>query len=475
VAIFDRQLVWQRKVWFHPEYDAALQRVIDQMPPRFSTLIGAAALYTRRTVPWNDQADGTRQVAVAGSPRENDYFYRLIRDAQSPDAPERFSGRFALTPVDGSTRATPAGVIGTLGGELLLDTYDIPALVNAAAAVLRECYGDLRSPWDAAPGAFNHHDQAILDRLQRQMPHFAATLDKYLQFSNVLDEFHGAAGPFVLYNLDVELRMSALAKYRRLRDFYRSAVSALAAHSAIRDAHGNDWMRASIERGHIRVTFMVQDGMLTPFNAALQPAGEGLALHDIESGGFRTVSSLQVSSLRMHFGLANIGFTTTYRHDPRDVMVESRMNAVPQLIAPPGLHQALDLVAGDFLRAVATGHGGMTSQVSSRQLPNGLYRFAARASAEFPYAPTLAFLTRIGDALAGQHDTEVRAEERALAEELFDAFVADYDDARAAIVALDGGASTSPSPASSAAPASASTIASGRNSPATPSPHSGSP
>jgi hypothetical protein len=112
------------------------------------------------------------------------------------------------------------------------------------------------------------------------------------------------------------------------------------------------------------------------------------------------------------------------------------MNTVPELVAPPGIHQVMDLFAGTFLRVLATGHGGPTVHFSSRQLPSGMYQFAGSASAEFHYAPTLAFLARIGDAIANEHDAAVRAEERAFGEELFDAFVADYADARAAILAM---------------------------------------
>jgi hypothetical protein len=119
------------------------------------------------------------------------------------------------------------------------------------------------------------------------------------------------------------------------------------------------------------------------------------------------------------------------------VMFESRMNTVPELVAPPGIRQAMDLVAGRFLRVLATGHDGLAMQLASRRLPGGMYRFGGIASAELAYAPALAFLARIGDALADEHDAEVRAEERALGEELFDAFVADYADARAAILAMD--------------------------------------
>ena len=98
------------------------------------------------------------------------------------------------------------------------------------------------------------------------------------------------------------------------------------------------------------------------------------------------------------------------------------MNAVPELIAPPGIHKAMDFIAGRFLRVMAQGNGGMRMRLSSSHLD---------------YSPTLEFLARIGDAIARQHNDVVRNEERAFGEELFDAFVADYNDARSAILALD--------------------------------------
>lgn len=439
VAILDRQLVFQRKIWFHPEFDPALERVLDEMPPRQSTVIRAAALYARRSIPWSEQPDGTHQISVVGGPRASDYLYQLTTQYRSPERSEHFSGRCALRAADGSTASPPASVTGTLGGELLIDTYDFGALVDVVAAALAQCYGDLGPPWDAAPGGFNQHDRAILDRLHREMPHVASKLDEYVRFDNVRDEFQSPGGPIVLYNLDVEPRPDALRKYPRLADFYRTVVLAVTAQFAVLDADGNDWLRSGFDRGHIHATFMVREGRLTPFNASLQPAGEGVALNAIDQGSYRTLAAVRVTRLHMNFGLANIGFTTTYRRDPEAVVFESRMNSVPELVAPPGIHQAMNLVAGTFLRVLATGHGGLAAQLTSRRLPSGMYQFGGTASAEIEYAPALAFLARIGDALADEHDAEVRAEERALGEELFDAFVADYADSRAAVLAIDDG------------------------------------
>jgi hypothetical protein len=182
---------------------------------------------------------------------------------------------------------------------------------------------------------------------------------------------------------------------------------------------------------------MIRNGLLTPFNAAMQPAGDSVALGDLTRGSYRTVASGQITSLSMNFGLANIAFATDYRREAGATTFVNRMDAVPQLIAPPGVHQMMDLIAGDFLRVLATGNGGLNTKLGSRMLPNGNYDFAGGVTMELNYSPTLELLARIGDAIAQEHNDKVRAEERAFFEELFDAFVADYNDARPALLGLD--------------------------------------
>jgi hypothetical protein len=437
IAIFDRQLNFQRKISFHPKLAPALQHVVDLLPPRQSTMIRAAALYSKPEVPWHDGPDGTHQICVAGRPSDADYLYTLVQQWHGPEEPQRFSGVFALKPSADSTPGEISSVTGTLAGELLMDTYGIGALVDAFADALREVHGDLRPPWDSAPGKFNHHDRAALDRFHRQMPHLAAKFDHYFKFNNLLDEFSSPAGPIVLFNVDAEVRQDALKKYPLLYDFYRKVAAAVTAKSEILDSRGNYWMREAFDHGHIHLTIMLRNGLLTPFNPALQPAGDSIALNEITRGSYRTLASGQISSLRMNFGLANIGFTTDYRRDPGALRFDNRMNAVPQLIAPPGVHKVMDLIAGDFLRVLATGNGGLNSNLSSRRLPNGTYDFSGGVTAELNYSPTLELLARIGDAIAREHNDQVRSEERAFGEELFDAFVADYNSARPAIIALD--------------------------------------
>ncbi len=437
IAIMDRQLAFQRKLSFHPALGPSLQKVVDQLPPRQSTLIRAAALYSKPGVPWTDKPDGTHQISVDGEARERDYFYTLSKDYHSPDEPACFSGLFGLKPAPGSTPANVSSVTGTLAGELMIDTYGIGGLVDMTAAFFRETYGDLKPPWDVAPGSFNRHDKAALERFHRQMPHLAAKFDEYFKFDNVLDEFNSAAGPLVLLNMDLEVRQDALKKYPKLYDFYRKLKPAVTENSALFDSHNNYWMKTGFDHGHIRLTLMVQNGRLTPFNAALKPAGESVALNEIERGHYRTASSVQIRSMKMDFGLANLGFATDYTRDANSVVFANRMDSVPQLVAPPGIHKMMDLIAGDFLRVLATGNGGMKTELASRRLQNGMYDFVGGFSAQLNYSPTLELLARVGDAIAKEHDEEVRKEERAFGEELFDAFVADYNDARPAINALD--------------------------------------
>ena len=437
VAILDRQIAFQRKLAFHPELSPALQHLVDVLPPRQSTMIRAAAIYSNPNIPWTDLNDGTHQIAVDGRPRAADYLYALSKQYSSPDESQRFSGMFALKPTDGSTPAIVSNVIGTLGGEVMIDTYGIGGIVDAGASALREAYGDLKPPWDSAVGTFNHFDKAALERFHRQMPHLAAKFDQYLKFNNVLDEFQSPAGPIVLLNVDAEVRLDALKHYQHLYDFYRKLAPAVTANSAVYDAHGNYWMRTSFDHGHMRATAMDRNGLLTPFDSAFKPAGDGVALNELEHGSYRTLATGHIVSMSMNFGLANVGFTTDYRRDGDQVNLDTRMNAVPELIAPPGIHKAMDLIAGRFLRVLAQGNGGLRTRLSCRRLANGMYHFTGGGSAELDYSPTLELLARIGDAIASQHNEAVRIEERALGEELFDAFVADYNDARPAIIALD--------------------------------------
>ena len=153
IAILNRQLDFQRKISFHPKIGASLQEVIDLLPPRQSTMIRAAALYSKNEIPWRDQPDGTHQICVAGQPDDADYLYTLVQQWRSPEEPARFAGVFGLKPAADSTPDNISSVTGTLGGELMIDTYGLGALVDTIADTLREFHGDLKPPWDTAPGS----------------------------------------------------------------------------------------------------------------------------------------------------------------------------------------------------------------------------------------------------------------------------------------------------------------------------------
>jgi hypothetical protein len=113
------------------------------------------------------------------------------------------------------------------------------------------------------------------------------------------------------------------------------------------------------------------------------------------------------------------------------------MDAVPHVIAPVGIQQGAELIAGEFMRTIAQGSGGMHSEVASKAQADGTIRFTSEVSAEFIYSPALEFLASLGDSLADEHDAKVREEERILAQEFLDAFVKDYNNARPRIMALD--------------------------------------
>src|ERR1035437_598997 len=103
LAILNRQLDFQRKISFHPKLAPALQDVVDLLPPRQSTMIRAAALYSKPAIPWRDEPDGTHQICVAGRPIDAGYLYTLSPHWRSPEQPARFSGVFGLKAAPDST------------------------------------------------------------------------------------------------------------------------------------------------------------------------------------------------------------------------------------------------------------------------------------------------------------------------------------------------------------------------------------
>ncbi len=437
LAALDRQFAFQQKILFHPQYSPALLALLEELPPRQATLIRAPALYSRDDIPWAALPDGSHQVSVAGQPRETDYYYTVTRGYRSPESAENFAGAFALKPAKPVTNGAMSSVVGQLGGEVLLDTYGATAWVDVSAQALRRVYGDLKLPWDTVPGKFNHHDDAALARFKRDMPALYERIAHYVTLTNVVDEFGGPDGPYVLFNLAGEIKPEALKPFANLYRFYRRVIPTVRADSAITDKEGRYWLRTRFEGGRFQSTFMNRAGLLVPFDEKYRPAGDGVALNRITSGRHYTTARVITRRLGMTFGLDNLGFTADYRRDGDTLAYQSRMNRVPDLIAPPVILEMMNFVAGEFMRALAEGNGGLAATLSSRRLDGQLVHLQGGVAGEFSYSPTLEFLARIGDAIADEHDWKVRADERKLGEELFKAFLKDFRAARSRIIALD--------------------------------------
>jgi hypothetical protein len=437
IDAFSRQLAFQRKIAFHPQLSDDLQKVVDELPPRQSTLIRAAALYSRDDIAWSELPDRVRQISVSGQPKGTDYLYSLTHKYVTPQIPTHMAGAFTLKPVGKSSGGNVASVIGGLGGELVTNTFGAGEMIDALSGILRELHGGLRPPWDTVPGEFNQHDRALLTRLHQQMPAFSERLDHYLKIDNLIDEFDDQGAPVALFNLDAEVKPDALKPFPHLYRFYRKLAAALHARSAIIDEQGNYWMLAKFEGGHIHLTFMDRAGMLVPFNQNIRPAGPGVVMSRVTDGHYRTHSSVLIRRLGMNFGLDDLDFATNYRRTPQSVEIENRMEAVPDLVAPPVIHGMMLYIAGEFLRVMAQGDGGFRARFGSQRTPEGLYRYAVGFRGEFNYSPTLEFLAKVGDAIAEAHNMPVRLEERQVGQQLFDAFVTDYNNARPAIMALD--------------------------------------
>jgi hypothetical protein len=439
VAIMDRQLAFQRRISFHPVLDPRLQKVVDKLPPRQSTLIRAAALYSRKDIPWNITDRTVHEVAVAGHPDGSKFRYSLASSADVSERPQGFSGLFALRPAAGSSDQDPASVIADLQAKLYLDTYGAADFIDAISATLPEVYGDLQPPFDSSPGVFDHHDKAAVARFRRDFPALSARLEHYLDIKNVLDEFQTPDGPAVLFNLDAEVRPDSLEPFPHLYKFYRSVAPRVSTETIVFGADGKQYLRAGFDRGRITMTFMVRSGMIAPFDSNLGPAGAPIDLASIDRGRYRSVASIRAEYLGMLFGMDHLSFATSYDRHGEAVDFESRMDEVPEIIAPPVFHGMILMIAGEFMRTLAQGNSGagLHAVFRSDRSTQGIASFVGDVSGEFRYSPTLAFLARVGDSFAEAHSEAVRKEERKLGEDLFDAFVSDYDSARPKILALD--------------------------------------
>ncbi|HEY2664820.1 MAG TPA: hypothetical protein VGI47_10805, partial [Candidatus Binataceae bacterium] len=436
LKMFDRFLEFYPKIAFHFYFTPELQQLVEKLPPRQSILIRAGSLYSRDDIPWLKRAPNSHYLAVRGrSQPDGAYQYSLTPSIFEPERPGDFTGWFSLRPTAPMDGAARLSVLGSLGAQLQLDAFGAAGAVDFAAAVLRECYGDLTPPWDLRLGEFNHHDRAALARLEREMPALFAEIIRYFEFNNIIDEVPAPAtgpcagqSPLVVFNLDTRIRLKALDRFPRLAAFYNRIAPMVSAHSSIDNDQGDRLLDFDFDRGRIRMRFLVCAGALVavkpPFSdGQAVPAADPVVLDQIDHGHYHAVTSGWVHRFRMDFGLQNIAFATDYRRKRDIVKIESRMTTPPEIVAPPGIRQISLLLADDFMEALAHGNDGRGVDARFSSTPSGVdgTLLSWEAQAELVYSPMLEFLARIGDSIADAHNQLVREDERRLWREIFDA------------------------------------------------------
>jgi hypothetical protein len=437
MAALDRQIDFERVV-LHPKYSPALETLFEKIPPRNSTLIRAASMYSREDIPWNE-INGTHELCAEGYPRDGEFYVTTSPSCEKPEQPFRLGAYLALRPPPGValTSTSPPSVVATFGGRLKTDTFGFGALVDAIAQSLTEVYGDLAPPWDTAPGVYNHHDVAARDRFRRDLPNLDDKFHQYFKYNNILDEFDRPGGAYVLFNFAGEVQADALKKFPDLHKFYLQVAPVVTTEFDLMDESGDYWMRNGFDHGRIWLIFMVREGKLSAFDKDYHPVGEPLDLASLRRGVNHSQLSIRVMRMGMTFGLDNVRFENIFTRTPSRVSFQAHMEAVPRVVAPPGIQQGVEFLAGEFMQTMAQGSGGMHSEVASQALPDGTIRFSSEVSAEFMYSPALEFLARIADSIADKDDAKVRMQERALAQEFLESFVKDYNNARSGILALD--------------------------------------
>lgn len=437
MTILDRQLVFQHQV-LNPEYSPALDNLFDKIPPRNSTLIRAPSIYSRPEIPWIE-VGGSHQLCAEGYPSGPRFYVTTLPTCRMSGEPYRLGAYFALKPPPKVEHASASlsSVIGTFGGEIKTDTFGFDAIVDSVGTSISEVYGTLTTPWDTVPGMYNRHDIEARNRFRRDLPTLDDKFHQYFKYFNILDEFDAPGGPYVLFNFAGEVQPDAFKQYPDLFKFYNDVVPALTAEFDILDDNHHFWMRNGFDRGRAWLVFMVRDGKLSAFDADYHPVGEPLALGSLRAGTNHSHTSIRLRRLGMNFGIDNVNFTNRYLRDDATTSFEAQMDGIPRFIAPPGIQQGVEYIAGEFMRTIAQGSGGMHSEAHSKKLGDWMIGFASKISAEFMYSPALEFLARLGDSIADEHTRKVRQQERQVMQEFLDAFMKDYNNARPKILALD--------------------------------------
>lgn len=438
LQVDDSIIALVEKLLLHPAVSPALAQVQDSLPARQSTLLRAAALYADPKVRWQLQPPDVHYISAQGHPVGADFLYDLAPNAALPQKPGEYTGIFALTPAAPVIDGMPASVIARLEGALYLGHFKPPQALAAIAGAMREIYGSLTPPWDHSPGAFNYHDRAAMARLGRDMPTLHAEITRDFAIGNLLDEFADRQGPYVLVNLDLRIRPAALAPYPHLRRFYQRLTDHVEGYSDITDAAGHRWLHLGFNQGHFQVVFMLREGRPVPFDRQMHPAGAPLDLTTLSSGQFQTTTSLWVNRLGVRLGIGQLRYTSACQADGDRLSLRSRMTSEPIVLAPPGIHALIMLVAGHFMRTLAQGNDGRGAgaYIVAGPRPMGTM-LSGGMEGEFEYSPALEIIARVGDAIVAADDDRVRNEERALLGRLLGAAYRDYRQAQPRLLSAD--------------------------------------
>lgn len=380
-------------------------------------------------------------LAVDGHPEGATYVYTLSNRSDPPHQPGHLEAVFRVIRQPPEGPPPVKSITAELNGSLYVSDALVPVRgMDAALGFEREIYGTLAPPWDEKPGVFNRHDRAALARLQRDLPATSERLEHYLKIHNLLDEFAGPSGPWVLFNFDAEVREAALAPFPHLHAFWREVAGRVDAQTVVRDETGRRWLLSGFHRGRITLTFILRGGMLAPMDAKMEPAGAPLPIEQIRAGRFYTESAVSVQRFGMRFGLSGIRFVTAYVNRDGAIRFDSHMTTVPRLVAPPIIHRLTILLAGEFLETIARGNGGRGVAISLSALPGpqGGTMLAESLSAELRNASALALLARMAAAFAPAYGEQVREEQRRLTAEFFDAFESDYRRSRPILLGTTG-------------------------------------
>ena len=319
-----------------PEYSPALDQVLEKLPPRNSTLIRAASMYSRDDIPWIEH-EATHQLCAEGYPVEGKFFVTVAPSCKDPEQRFRLGAYFALKPPAGirDVSASVSSVIATFGGEMKTDTFGFGALVDTVAQSVAEVYGSLAPPWDTAPGVYNHHDDVARDSFRHELPALDEKFHEYFQYRK---SSMSSTVPAALTSCSTSPARSAPTRSRNIRHCTNVPGSRTCGDDGryVLHAKADYWMRSGFDRGRVWMIFMVRGGELSTFDAAYHPVGQPLAMESLRHGLTHTHTTIRIRRLGMTFGLDNLNFGNYFTRDDSTVTFQSHMDAVPMVVVAAG-------------------------------------------------------------------------------------------------------------------------------------------